>query len=76
MQGVIVSFDPETKAGVVMVDTPDRTQYVLSPDALESSLFNMLRQGQRVVFDLNDENQATNLRTGSEQDMGISTARV
>lgn len=76
MQGVIVTFDPDSSAGVVMVDTPDRTQYALAPEALEDSLFTMLRQGQRVNFDLNDQNHATNVRTGAEGDMGISTARV
>ena len=32
-------------------------------------MFRMLRQGQRVLFDL-DEGQATRLRLGSEVDMG------
>lgn len=76
MQGVIVSFDPKTSAGAVMVDTPDRTQYALSPKALEGSLFTMLRQGQRVNFELDEKNLAINIRTGAEVDMGISTARV
>ena len=30
----------------------------------------MLRQGQRVIFDLEDSGLATNLRLGSEVDMG------
>ena len=30
----------------------------------------MLRQGQRVVFDLDDDGRATHLRLGSEVDMG------
>jgi CspA family cold shock protein len=29
----------------------------------------MLRQGQRVIFDLNDAGRATGLRLGSEVDM-------
>ena len=30
----------------------------------------MLRQGQRVIFDLDESGQATRLRLGSEVDMG------
>ena len=30
----------------------------------------MLRQGQRVIFDLNEQGLATRLRLGSEVDMG------
>lgn len=68
MQGVIKSYDPGTKAGVVMRDT-DRSEFDLSDDALTGSVFRMLRQGQRVVFDLDPEGRATRLRLGSEVDM-------
>ena len=40
------------------------------PDALEGSVFRMLRQGQRVIFDLDEQGRATRLRLGSEVDMG------
>jgi CspA family cold shock protein len=33
----------------------------------------MLRQGQRVVFDLDGQDRATRLRLGSEVDMGSPT---
>ena len=69
MQGVIKSYDPGTGEGVVVRDT-DRTEYDLSKDALTGSVFRMLRQGQRVVFDLNEAGLATRLRLGSEIDMG------
>ena len=69
MQGVIKSYDPVTKAGVLLRDT-DRGEFELADDALNGSIFRMLRQGQRVVFDLNDEGRATRLRLGSEVDMG------
>jgi len=59
-----------------MVDTPDRSKYPLAQGSMDSSIFKMLRQGQRVNFDLNDDNCAINVRIGSEVDMGISTARV
>lgn len=69
MQGVIKSYDPGTRAGTVVRDT-DRSEYDLAADALAGSVFRMLRQGQRVVFDLDDNGLATHLRLGSEVDMG------
>ena len=69
MQGVIKSYDPGTGVGVVVRDTPDRTEYDLAPDALEGSVFRMLRQGQRVNFDLDQQSMATRVRIGSEVDL-------
>ena len=69
MQGVIKSYDPGTRDGVVVRDT-DRSEYDLAADALAGSVFRMLRQGQRVVFDLDGDGRATHLRLGSEVDMG------
>ena len=69
MQGVVKAYDPGTGEGVLVRDT-DRTEYDLAANALEGSLFRMLRQGQRVVFDLDDTGRATRLRLGSEVDMG------
>ena len=69
MQGVIKAYDPVTKDGVVLTDT-DLSEYDLSHTALEGSVFRMLRPGQRVIFDLDDEGRATRLRLGSEVDMG------
>ncbi len=69
MQGVIKSYDPDTRQGAVMTDT-DRADYDLAADALTGSIFRMLRPGQRVVFDLDSEGRATKLRLGSEVDMG------
>lgn len=69
MQGVIKAFDPVTLTGVVIADTDLRT-YELAPDALHGSVFRMLRQGQRVVFDLDERGMATRIRTGAEPDMG------
>ncbi len=68
VQGVIKAYDPATGLGVVVRDT-DLAEFDLAADALEGSVFRMLRQGQRVLFDL-DEGQATRLRLGSEVDMG------
>ncbi len=69
MQGVIKAYDPTTGDGLVMCDT-DFQDYELAGDALVGSIFRMLRQGQRVVFDLDDAGRATKLRLGSEVDMG------
>ena len=69
MQGVVRSYDPGTEQGVVVRDT-DLAEYELSAGALHGSVFRMLRQGQRVVFDLDDAGLATRIRLGSEVDMG------
>lgn len=68
MQGVIKAYDPSSGDGVVLCDT-DLSEFELSPSALEGSIFRMLRQGQRVVFDLDADGRAIRLRLGSERDM-------
>ena len=68
MQGVVKSYDPATGDGVVVRDT-DRQEYDLAPNALAGSILRMLRQGQRVIFDLDGEGRAGRLRLGSEVDM-------
>lgn len=68
MQGVIKSFDPESGDGILVRDT-DLSEFDLAGNALEGSLFRMLRQGQRVIFELDDASRATRLRLGSEVDM-------
>jgi len=75
VQGVIRSFDPQTGEGTVLRDT-DRSEYVLAADALDGSLFVSLRQGQRVVFELDDAGRATRIRTGAEPDMGLPAGKV
>jgi len=75
MQGTIKMFDPSTNEGIVVRDT-DREDFVLAVDALEGSIFRMLRQGQRIVFDLDAEGRATKVRIGSEPDMGLPTAQI
>ncbi len=69
MQGVVKSYDPGSGVGVVVCDT-DLNEYDLAAGALAGSVFRMLRQGQRVVFDLDGAGQAASLRLGSEVDMG------
>jgi CspA family cold shock protein len=68
VQGVVKSYDPGTGQGTLVVDT-DLSEYDLAQDALEGSVFRMLRQGQRVVFDVDGAGLATRLQLGSEVDM-------
>ncbi len=72
MQGVIKVYDPTTGDGVVVRDT-DLAEVDLAGNALEGSMFRMLRPGQRVVFDLDSAGRATALRLGSEADMETPT---
>ena len=69
MQGVVKSYDPGTGQGVVVSDA-GRAEYDLAQDALRGSVFRMLRQGQRVIWDVDEGGFATRLRLGSEVDMG------
>lgn len=69
MQGVIKLYDPVTRDGVVLAET-DLSEYDLAPNALDDSVFRMLRPGQRVIFDLDGSERAFRLRLGSEVDMG------
>ncbi len=69
MQGVIKSYDPATSDGIVVRDS-DLSEFDLATGALEGSVFRMLRQGQRVRFDLDENGRATGLHLGSEVDMG------
>ncbi len=69
MQGVVKSYDPTTRDGVIVTDTSDMAEYELAEGALEGTVFRMLRPGQRVNFDLDTNSRATGLRLGSEADM-------
>ncbi|MFT5433443.1 MAG: cold shock CspA family protein [Myxococcota bacterium] len=69
MQGVVKAYDPVSRLGVIMCDT-DLGDYDMASDALVGSIFRMLRQGQRVIFDLDETGMATHIRLGSEIDMG------
>ncbi|MGA0894266.1 MAG: hypothetical protein ACO3S5_06540 [Ilumatobacteraceae bacterium] len=66
---MVKAYDPSSGDGVLMRDT-DLAEIELAADALDGSVFRMLRQGQRVVFELDTDGRATRLRLGSERDMG------
>lgn len=68
MQGVVKVYDPETGVGVIVRDD-DGTEVFLQPGSLDGSMFRMLRQGQRVVFDVHRDGDiayARSLRFGSD----------
>ena len=65
------SFDPGNGEGVLVTSDGTRAEFLLAADALEGSIFRMLRQGQRVNFDVDGKGQATRVRIGSEVDMGL-----
>jgi CspA family cold shock protein len=53
MQGVVKIYDPKTGAGVVVRDD-DQSEVFLRPGSLKGSVFRLLRQGQRIVFDVEE----------------------
>ncbi len=68
MQGVVSVYDPTTGIGVIVRDD-DQSEVLLGPGSLAGSLFRTLRQGQRVVFDIEDRDGAAyahRLRFGSD----------
>jgi cold shock CspA family protein len=75
MQGVVKMFDPLTSEGIVVVDT-DRSEVVLAANALDRSIFRTLRQGQRVVFELDVDGRATRVRSGAEPDLGLPNVKL
>jgi CspA family cold shock protein len=67
VQGVVKVYDPITGAGLILLD--DRTEVQLRPGSLEGSMFRMLRQGQRILFEVDEEDgerYARDLRFGSD----------
>jgi CspA family cold shock protein len=67
-QGVVKVYDPVTGAGIIVTDT-DRAEVFLRPGSLQGSVFRTLRQGQRLIFDMVDEDDrsyASNLRVGQD----------
>ncbi len=71
MQGVVRSFDPSTGEGVLVTTDGNRAEFLLASNALEGSIFRMLRQGQRVNFDVDAKGHASAVRSGAEKDMAL-----
>jgi len=49
MQGTIATFDPDTRAGTLLLD--DGTELVFDADAFQRSGLRLLRLGQRVAVE-------------------------
>lgn len=67
-QGVVKTYDPTTGYGIVVPDDGSDEVY-LRPGSLKGSIFRMLRQGQRIIFDLATEDgrgYVSNVRVGQD----------
>ncbi len=67
MQGVVKVYDPVTGTGSILLN--DMSEVYLRPGSLEGSMFRMLRQGQRILFEVDEEDgdrYARDLRFGSD----------
>ena len=53
-QGVVKSYDPNSGNGIVVVDS-DKSEVYLKAGSLKGSIFRTLRQGQRINFDIVEE---------------------
>lgn len=67
-QGVVKTYDPVTGVGIVVSDV-DRSEFFLRPGSLKGSVFRTLRQGQRIIFDVVEEDGnsfVTTVRLGQD----------
>lgn len=67
-QGVVKTYDPVTGVGIVVSDV-DRSEIFLRPGSLKGSVFRTLRQGQRIIFDVVEEDGnsfVTTVRLGQD----------
>ena len=55
-QGVVKSYDPNSGNGIVVLDS-DKSEVYLKAGSLKGSIFRTLRQGQRINFDIEEEEQ-------------------
>ena len=53
-QGVVKTYDPKSGNGIVVIDS-DKTEVYIKAGSLKGSIFRTLRQGQRINFDINEE---------------------
>jgi len=68
VQGVVQAYDPSTGRGVVLAE-PDRALIELRPGSLQGSIFRELRPGQRILFDVVEEDGvacAARVRIGAD----------
>ena len=65
-QGVVKTYDPNSGNGIVVIDS-DKTEVYIKARSLKGSIFRTLRQGQRINFDINEEENLkviTNVKIG------------
>lgn len=65
-QATVQSYDSITRTGVLVGDDGE-TEWAIDPVSMDSSMFRFLRPGQRVTFDLVEEDGekvTRNLRIG------------
>ena len=68
-QGVVKAYDPNTGNGIIILDT-DKTEVYLTPGSLKGSIFRTLRQGQRINFDIKEDDSLKtvhNVRIGQDK---------
>lgn len=68
VQGVVQTYDPVTGVGVIVRDDT-REEVYLRPGSLRGSIFRTLRQGQRIIFDVTEEDGApfaSGIRVGQD----------
>ena len=53
-QGVVKSYDANSGNGIVVLDS-DKSEVYLKAGSLKGSIFRTLRQGQRINFDIVEE---------------------
>ncbi len=69
LQGVVQTYDPATGVGIVVRDD-DRSEVFLRPGSLAGSIFRTLRQGQRIIFDVTEDEgavYASGVRVGQDR---------
>ncbi|MFN2593414.1 MAG: cold-shock protein [Actinomycetota bacterium] len=64
-QATVKTYDSLTRTGTMVTDDGSTT-YPIAPEAMDSGMFRFLRPGQRVTFDLLDQDpdKVRNLRIG------------
>jgi cold shock CspA family protein len=60
-QATVKRYDSITQTGVLIADD-GQTEWSIEPESMATSMFRFLRPGQRVTFDLVEEDGVTTIR--------------
>lgn len=74
MQGIIKEFNSSDGSGTILNDQAVEINFV--ENSYKDSIFSWFRTGQRVIFETDENNVATNMRTGGEIDTSLINAKV